>query len=332
MSDGSSAAETHPLISEADVPHIAAARERTPEALSELRGKLESAPMDDDASIVLMGSWGRQEVTSSSDQDYMLLFNNARREGARPTLDDIEGLLGDGDEAPGREGVFGEQVWLPDLRDRLGTDDDNLNLTRRMLLILESCPAVGDECHQTARRELIESYLEANVKDFRPPRYFLNDVVRYWRTIATDFEGKHRNRKGEGWGLRNAKLRLSRKVLFAGGLLPLLRCATKEEASMAAFLDDQFARPPLDRLAAAFCEQGMEDAGVRALRAYDTFLGILDDPEKRKELSDLDLDDADDSALFETIRDLGGELQDTLASLLFDAPANHSLVREYLIF
>jgi hypothetical protein len=41
--------------------------------------------------------------------------------------------------------------------------------------------------------------------------------------ICVDFAGKEREGRDK-WGLRNAKLRASRKVLFAGGLIPVLEC------------------------------------------------------------------------------------------------------------
>jgi hypothetical protein len=53
-----------------------------------------------------------------------------------------------------------------------------------MLLILESVPVCNETVHSRARRALLEGYLQANVKDHRPPRFLLNDLVRYWRTIA----------------------------------------------------------------------------------------------------------------------------------------------------
>ena len=50
--------------------HIAAARHETERPLVERRSRMASVQVDEDAAVVLMGSWGRREVTSESDDDF----------------------------------------------------------------------------------------------------------------------------------------------------------------------------------------------------------------------------------------------------------------------
>ncbi len=310
---------------------ILRARERTAAGLAERRARLDRVRLDPDAAVVLLGSWGRHEVTSASDDDAIVLFCGERRDFTRPGPGEVAAVLGG--PAPGPEGLFGATAWLADLTDRVGLDGDtNVNLTRRMLFLLESVAVAGDQAHARARRELLGLYLAPHERDYRPPRFFLNDLVRYWRTIAVDFEGKHRARAGEGWGLRHAKLRFSRKALFAGGLLPVLECHTLPADAMSAFLGGRLAEPPLDRIAAAFLTHGMPDAGARALRAYGDFLQLLDDPRQRGELSRLSEADADGSEVFARVRERGDELQAALLALLFEVPELERLVRDYLVF
>jgi hypothetical protein len=312
-------------------PHITAARTETNRRLRERRERFRSLELDQDTTVVLTGSWGRHEITSESDDDFMVVFEGSPREGARPSVDEVARVLGG--PQPGVEDIFGKPVALDDLRGKIGRDEDtNANLTRRMLFVLESVAICGEDVHARARQALLSGYLDANVKDFRPPRFLLNDVVRYWRTIAVDFESKMRARKGEGWGLRNAKLRLSRKALFAGGLLPVLGCYGYPAADMLAYLDERMSVPPLDRIADAFIDHGAPDPGARALNAYDEFLGILDDSEQRKQLSALEVEEARESQLFTRIAELGKEFEAGLLTLLFDDPELRRWVRDYLIF
>ena len=313
------------------LPQIAAARHRTEVGLGERRERFTSLTIDHDATVVLTGSWGRREVTSESDHDSMILFERAGPIDGSPSIESVAEQLGG--KPPGREELFGVQVSLQDLRGKIGRDEDNnANLTRRMLFILESVPVCGADVHAASRRALLAGYLSANVKDYRPPRFLLNDLIRYWRTIAVDFESKMRARRGEGWGLRNAKLRLSRKSLFAGGLIPILECYRHPADAMLDYLDNRMSAPPLDRLADAFRDHDLVDAGARTLLAYDEFLGILNDSKKRSALDGLELADSTQSALFARIAELGEEFESGLLTLLFDDPELHRWVREYLIF
>jgi hypothetical protein len=330
-------------------PHLLAARERTETSLAALRARFAAAratggaaaapagawaagALPSDAAVVLFGSWGRRELTQGSDDDWLLVVDGPPRDGLDPAVDAVRAVLGGERAGPGPQGTFGTVAFGRDLVEHIGLeDDDNRNLTQRMLLVLESSPVVGDDVHARVWRQILDRYLSESRADRRgPPRFFLNDVMRYWRTIAVDFAGKHRDDDAK-WGLRNAKLRTSRKMLFAGGLVPILRCHALRHADAAAFLAQQLALPATDRVADAFLAAGQHDAGVRCLGAYDRWTGMVGDPAVRDELSALDRETAMASPTFQEVRRLAAELQNGLLALLFEtslAPA----VREYAIF
>jgi len=329
-------------------PNLAAARALTARRLEDLRTRLSEAPptsllADEGAreSIVLFGSWGRAELTPASDDDWALVVaGGTPHEGERDHLLAWVGdTVGGAGAAPGTQGTFGTVVSAEALSHHIGLEDDsNMNLTRRMLLLLESVPATAAEVHERAVRRVLDAYLHpsADGGDYRPPRFLLNDLVRYWRTIAVDFEAKHRAAEGTDrkWVMRNAKLRLSRKLLFAGGLVPVLLCRELRAHRHADFLVAQLAAPPTDRLAAAFLRTeagGGLDAGARTLGAYDRWIGILADGQARAALAALTREDRETSDLWQEVKVLGDQLQAGLLALLFQtelAPVS----QDYLVF
>lgn len=300
------------------------------------RKLLAAAGLPPAVAVVFVGSWGRQELTRESDNDFYVL-TAADPEESGDVVGRVKEALRGEDEAfrePGREGVFGgDVVALQGLIENIGLDrDTNTNLTQRMLLVLESVAVHGLELHAAARREVLASYLDAPIKACQPPRLFLNDVVRYWRTMCVDFAGKMRDRDGQGWGLRNAKLRTTRKMLFASGLLPLIRCGQLTSDEIAPFLAEQFDRPPADRVADAFAAFDLPAEAARVFTAYEAFLERMDSSETRSRLQDIkSRSEADRSQEFQATAALGGDIEAGLLTLLFETPLSDT-TRRYGIF
>lgn len=310
-------------------PNLLTARERTEERLSAKRASLEALRHGSETSIVLMGSWGRRELTSGSDDDFMVLVRGRPRILVNPTIRSVKKVL---DRAPGKQGVFGRAVFSKKLVNEIGLDkDDNSNLTRRMLFLLESAPATAASTYRVVREEVLDRYLDDSVKPYKVPRFLLNDVVRYWRTMCVDFAGKEREGP-EKWGLRNAKLRNSRKILFAGGLLPILDCFRLDVTEMRSFLAGEFDQPPTDRIARSFLDNRAPDAGARTLGAYDEFVGRLHEEDFRDALENVTRETSSCSPEFDEMRRIGNELEDGLLALLYETRNLPEVVRDYAIF
>ncbi len=334
-------------------PALLEARRRSDAGRTALANDLREIRLPEQTSVVLLGSWGRAEVTGVSDLDWLLVDASAERapapldepvsrhqlslspELAGPplaaNLDDLAELLRRHGAEPGSQGTFGTAVHVEDLAGRIGLDEDsNQNLTRRMLLVLESVAATGEAHHRQALERVITTYVAGRTRDHRPPRFLLNDLIRYWRTIAVDFEGKRREQDDAKWAVRNIKLRTARKILFAGGLLPLLACRNLRADEMPGFLVEQFTAPATDRIAHAFLTYDATDEGVRTLRAYDAVLARLAEAEVRRHLDGLDYDDARADPVFRELRVLAQELEAGLLALLFETPLR-DVVRRYAV-
>lgn len=312
-----------------DFPHLFEARERTTAGLAERSERLKGLMHSSDVSVVLMGSWGRAEVTAGSDDDFMLLVHGAEREAVEPTVESVAAVL---DSSPGTQDIFGVPVFSERLVHDIGLDqDDNSNLTRRMLFLLESVPITGTDSYRAVREEVLDRYLDESVKAYRPPRFLLNDVVRYWRTICVDFAGKE-HEGPKKWGLRNAKLRTSRKILFAGGLLPVLECFRFDLGDIRGYLEEQLEMLPTDRIAQCFLAHNAVEPGARTFGAYDEFVGRMNDEQFRDELGSVVRDNSADSAAFADIQRIGHELQDGLLALLYETRDLPQVVRDYAIF
>lgn len=293
-----------------------------------------------DASIVVFGSLARKEWTSKSDVDWTLLIDGQADPEHLKVAQDVAGRLEDGEfQAPGTTGIFGNMTFSHDLVQKIGgREDTNENTTRRVLLLQESVAFGKPDAYERVLRLILSRYLEDDrglrfgTLPYKVPRFLLNDIVRYWRTITVDFVEKQRGQGGHGWGLRNAKLRMSRKLIFATGMLSCFSCellsgseARREllkrhsTVAMEEHLRNFIKKTPLEILATFLLELDIKRSTARKLfSAYNAFLALLNDSKKRNHLKNLHYDDIRGNVVFNEVRGFSREFQEGLTALFFN--------------
>ena len=326
-------------------PAIYRAREVSEGQKCEVRSWLDNLDPAD-TSIVVFGSLARQEWTSGSDLDWTLLVDGEADPQHLQAAQRIGQTLQERVRGPGPTGLFGNMAFSHDIIHRIGGQDDtNRNITQRILLLVESWPAGKAEAYHRVIRHVLKRYVDDDwglrhgSGPHRVPRFLLNDLVRYWRTVTVDFVYKQRERAGRGWALRNAKLRMSRKLIFAAGLLTCFSCDEPhlrqvQPDGIVGYLEASFGNTPLDVVADAFLRYGRTDHTARQLvGAYDSFLALLDNAEKRKHLEELQQHELDSDPVFGEVRTQGRRFQEALTRLFFQEDQKlGTLTMEYGVF
>jgi hypothetical protein len=333
---------------------IRTARERTEEVIGRLSTALADLH-DANCSVIVTGSLGRAEATEGSDADWVLLVDGPSDPEHAMLARDIEKRVrAIVPKEVGPTGTFGSIVASHELVHYIaGTRDSNENLTHRILLLSESRALTNPMVRERIIRNILARYVlyDRSVRSRSGrrqvvPHFLLNDVVRYWRTMASDYASKMWERSRQGWGIRNVKLRFSRKLLFVWGLLaafagelfapPELYQVENDEQfylMLADLIRSQTDVPPLELLACVVAEAGDDEVANDIFSSYDQFLNVLADPEARAKLEAVRFEDALEEPTYSALRDVSQRFRHGITRLFFDVhPKLPTLIRDFGVF
>ena len=262
----------------------------TEHKLEKIRSRLEELPLGD-AVVLVCGSYARREASEQSDIDYAMVSGGT---DTGPDLNEsVSSAIGNiVPNRPSKGGPFGEPVDRNKILDNIGGDNDsNKNITQRILFLLEGEWLFNEEGLRDFRREILKRYIRKEMTDHQLALFLLNDIIRYYRTIAVDYEFKiSGNGEPKPWAIRNIKLVFSRKLLYASGLFSIAMTADRARDEKIKILDDLFNRPVMERMMTICGEASMGPV----VASYNRFLDFLEDPAIREHLATLKRSDRGD--------------------------------------
>jgi hypothetical protein len=313
----------------------------------------------ENCAVVICGSVARREKTTGSDLDWMLLVDGSVSTNHRDDAHQMQEAINELKKKlklkdPNVGGAFGSMCFSHELVHAIGgSRDTNANTTHRLLLLIESHAILNPHVRDRVIAAILTRYLDPELFAYKVdnkheyfPRFLMNDVVRFWRTMAVDYAAKVIERDREEWAIRNAKLKFSRKLLFVAGMLLAYDVALnapralKGKPEIFLGLVDRIQAltrlTPLEILARAIVNhpwRGGKKAATAIFKSYDAFLALLENPGERKQLERLQLKDASSNPTFAKVRRLGERFEDGLYQFFWDGPPEvKKLTRKYALF
>lgn len=275
--------------------------------LAELRSSLQDIVPRQEV-VVTCGSYARREASESSDIDFFIITEADQSDLTEEKADsvswvsDVRGAIGKSVPIePASGGAFSQFESRDAMLHNIGgSADNNAKITRRMLLLLEGEWLFNEQKFKEVRRQILERYITDKITDHQLTLFLLNDIIRYYRTIAVDYEFKtFEGETPKPWAIRNIKLIFSRKLLYASGLFSIGLTADLRHDLKIERLEQLFDLPALERLGEICGAAQM--ANVNS--CYNRFLERLADVEIRGKLNRLTRDQRSDPVF----RDLKNE-------------------------
>lgn len=262
------------------------------------------------STMVAVGSLARKEASAQSDLDYFVVFEG--KNPGKKILTKINDVIRKiGLRPPSLDGAFAVTIEREKLLATIGgADESNGDLTKRMLLLLESEWIFGESIYSRTFDGVIQRYIRDGITQHQLARFFLNDLIRYYRTICVDFEYKTGN-SGKSWGDRNIKIMFSRKLLYFSGVIAAAETAQSAGEFKRTELTRLLKLTPIDRL--------VDVCGIdsfRAMKRYDEFLGWMSEIAVRELLRKTTSDRNEHCDIFRGMKNSGHHFSWELESLL----------------
>lgn len=270
------------------------------------------------------GSYARREASGTSDLDYLILSEDKDESEAEALRKDMAALISEvGARPPAAGGPFDKRTSPSEMVENIGGEEDsNSSITRRVLLLLEGEWLLNESGFHALRRRVLERYIQDTARKEHLAMFLLNDVIRYYRTIAVDYEFKTSGSAAtKPWATRLLKLVFSRKLLYASGLFSIAKTYGEERQRKIDILDELFSQPVIERMNAICGKHEMQPI----VDSYNQFLEPLADREKRDHLEGLGRECRDDP-VYREIKDEGRRFTSGLVELFHSTfPRDHPI-------
>ena len=304
--------------------------------LKEEMNKHFSPEINDDFCIFLVGSYGRLEASHNSDLDCIFIHKNSLK---KINKDEIctqtfriakkVGIM----KTPGDTGTFKEFVNLDVLLKNIGgIHDTNKNLTRRILILTESYFLYNDEMCKEVISAIFNKYTKQNKIAEKDPRVLINELVRYYKTITIDYRHKTEE-KGKSWGVRNFKLRHSRKFLFFTSIAIIFTAMKKfnNNEDKYNYIIENISSPPILKLRKVFVENEIS-LSLEPFICYNTFLKFASNDEKVKDLNNLNYAERHKNHTYLEFKDNSDIFNKSLINLIKSIDDWDDMFYKYIIF
>lgn len=298
--------------------------------IAELRESLEDI-IPDQCTLVTCGSYARREASENSDLDYFVISKDrAVTASNAPWFPGAQKLIKEiVPKSAAAGGAFGAIVQHDEMLHDIGGDSDtNGKITRRMLLLLEGEWLANHSGVEGIRREMLERYIGETITDHQLALFLLNDIIRYYRTIAVDYEFKTNEAENpKPWAVRNIKLIFSRKLLYASGLFSVAMTSDRVRSDKIDRLNDLFSMHVIERMNRICGEANF----APVLERYNYFLEKMEDLEVRQHLERLGKMDRQDT-LFRELKNEGHHFTRELCKLFDNTFDSSHPIKRAVIF